>query len=87
MVTQGCSIRDAYSMFGVAIPVSEARNSVTLKYMSCTKQIMWPCSSQKLAALGKLMAEVSMYDPSMLIWLDETGGDGHDLLSESMETV
>ena len=24
------------------------------------------------------MAEISMYDPSMLIWQDETGCDGHN---------
>jgi len=29
---------------------------------------------------GKFMAEISMYDPSMLIWLDETGCDGRNTI-------
>ena len=48
----------------------------TLKSMGCTCQkiqhIALQCSDECRA---KFMAEVSMYDPTMFVWIDETGCD------------
>ena len=62
-------------MFGVG--VSEATICRTLRYMGCTRQAMHHMAIQQSEVCrGRFMAEISMYDPSMLIWLDETGCDG-----------
>ena len=62
-------------MFGV--PISEATICRTLRYMGCTRQAMHHVAIQQSEICrGRFMAVISMYDPSMLIWLDETGCDG-----------
>ena len=66
-------------MFGV--PVSKATICRTLRYMGCTRQAMHHVAIQQSEVCrGRFMAEVSMYDPSMLIWLDETGCDGRNTI-------
>ena len=66
-------------MFGVS--VSEATICRTLRYMGCTRQAMHHVALQQSEVCrGRFMAEVSMYDPSMLIWLDETGCDGRNTI-------
>lgn len=66
-------------MFGV--PVSEATICRTLRYMGCTRQAMHHVAIQQSdICRGRFMAEISMYDPSMLIWLDETGCDGRNTI-------
>ena len=48
----------------------------TLKYMGCNHQAMHRVALQRSDALrARFMAEISVYDPSMLVWLDETGCD------------
>lgn len=48
----------------------------TLKSMGCTRQkiqrIALQCSDECRA---RFMAEVSLYDPNMFVWIDETGCD------------
>ena len=54
--------------------MSKATISRTLRYMGCTRQAMHHVALQQSEVCrGRFMAEVSIYDPSMLIWLDETG--------------
>lgn len=56
--------------------VSEATICRTLRYMGCTRQSMHHVAIQQSEVCrARFMAEISMYDPSMLIWLDETGCD------------
>jgi hypothetical protein len=44
--------------------------------MGCTRQVIQHIAIQQSDELrAKFMAEVSLYDPSMLLWLDETGCD------------
>ena len=60
--------------FGVTISLSTICR--TLKYMGCTRQVMQHISIQRNdEARAKFMAEVSAYDPSMLLWIDESGCD------------
>ena len=48
----------------------------TLRCMGCTRQSMHHVAIQRSNELrAKFMAEISIYDSSMLIWLDETGCD------------
>ena len=62
------------STFGVLVSVSTICR--TLKYMGCTRQAMHRVALQRSDALrARFMAEVSVYDPRMLVWLDETGCD------------
>ena len=60
--------------FGVTVSIPTICQ--TLKYMGCTRQSMHHVALQRSDMLrGRFMAEISAYDPSMLIWLDETGCD------------
>ena len=44
--------------------------------MGCTRQSMHHVAIQRSDMLrAKFMGEISIYDPSMLVWLDETGCD------------
>ena len=62
------------AMFGVT--VSAATICRTLKFMGCTRQVVQHIALQRRDDLrAKFMAEVSVYDPSMLIWVDESGCD------------
>jgi len=64
------------NMFGVS--VSEATICRTLRYMGCTRQTMHHVAIQ--VCRGKCMAEISMYDLSMLIWLHKTGCNGRNTI-------
>ena len=60
--------------YGVKIHVSTICR--TLKFMGCTRQVIRHVALQRSeVARAKFMAEVSVYDPSMLIWIDESGCD------------
>ena len=60
--------------FGV--PVSVPTICRTLRFMGCTRQSMHHVAIQRSDILrARFMAEISLYDPEMLIWLDETGCD------------
>ena len=61
-------------MFGVT--VASPTICKTLKYMGCSRQVIQHIAIQRSDELrAKFMAEVSLFDPSMLIWLDESGCD------------
>ncbi len=60
--------------FGVM--VSEVTICRALKTMGCTRQVIRHVAIQRSEMMrAKFMAEISVYDPSMLIWLDESGCD------------
>lgn len=62
-------------MFGVT--VSEATICRTLRFMGCTRKVMHcVVIQQSKVCRGRFIAEISVYDLSMLIWLDESGCDG-----------
>ena len=61
--------------------VSKATIRRTLRCMGCTRQAMHHVAIQQPEVCrGRVMAEVSMNDLSMLIWLDETGCDGRNTI-------
>ncbi len=48
----------------------------TLRYMGCTRQVLSHVPAQHCDALrGKFMADISVYDPSMFVWINEPGCD------------
>ena len=58
------------------IAVSVATICRTLRMMGCTRQVIQVVALQRSDyCRAKFMTEVSCYDPSMLIWLDESGFD------------
>lgn len=60
--------------FGVTVSISTICK--TLKFMGCSRQVIQHVAIQRNDKLrAKFMAEISAYDPSMLIWLDESGCD------------
>jgi transposase len=62
------------STFGVTISVATICR--TLKRMGCTRQAMHHVAMQRSDMLrAKFMADVSIYDPNNLVWVDETGCD------------
>ena len=68
---------ELFDIFGVIVSVSTICR--TLKYMGCTRQSMHRVAMQQSDALrARFMAEISVYDPDMLIWIDETGCDRRD---------
>ena len=63
-----------YQFFGVVVSLSTICR--TLRYMGCTRQVMKQVPLQRSDNLrGKFMADISVYDPSMLVWVDESGFD------------
>ena len=60
----------------LGVPVSIPTICRTLRYMGFTWQAMHRVSIRRSDALrAQFMSQISIYDPSMLIWLDETGCD------------
>ena len=59
------------------VQVSASTICRTLKIMGFSRQVMRHVALQQSETLrARFMAEVSLYEPSMLIWLDESGCDG-----------
>ena len=64
-----------FQMFGVSVSVSTILCR-TLRRMGCTRQAMHHVALQRSDTMrAKFMANISKYDPSMLVWLDESGFD------------
>ena len=62
------------AMFGVTVSLSTLCR--TLKYMGCTRQVVQLIALQRSdECRAKFMGEISVFDPSMLVWLDESGFD------------
>lgn len=62
------------TVFGVNVSVATICR--TLKFMNCTRQVIQHIDVHRSNDLrAKFMAEVSVYDPKMLIWIDESGCD------------
>ena len=63
-----------FQMFGVSVSVSTICR--TLRRMECTRQAMHHVALQRSDTIrAKFMANISKYDPSMFVWLDESGFD------------
>ena len=63
--------------FGVS--VSPATLCRTLKHMECTRQVIRRIALQRNDEMrAKFMAEVSVYDPSLLVWVDESSCNHHN---------
>ena len=63
--------------FGVK--VSAATICRTLIFMGCTRQRMHHVILQQSQSMkAKFMAEISIYDPSMFLWIDESGFDNRN---------
>ena len=59
-------------IFGVLVSVPTI--CTTLKYMGWTRQVMHQVALQRSDALRvRFMAEISVYNSHMLVWIDETG--------------
>ena len=53
----------------------------TLRYMGCSRQRIQRIALQRSdECRARFMADISMYDPSMLVWIDETGCDRRNSL-------
>lgn len=56
--------------------VSDATICRTLKRMGCTRQVIHHIAIQQSdECRARFMADVSVYDPAMLVWIDESGCD------------
>ena len=65
--------------FGITVSVPTLCR--TLKWMGCTRQVIQHVALQQSEdCRAQFMAEVSMYDPSMLILLDESGCDRRHMM-------
>ena len=65
---------ELHDIFGV--PVSVPAICCTLKYMGCTRQAMSRVAVQRSDILrARFMVEISIYDPALFVWLDETSCD------------
>ena len=62
------------TIFGVEVAVSIICK--TIHGMGCTQQKKQHVASQQsVECRAKFMAEISMFDPAMFVWIDETGCD------------
>ena len=60
----------------LGVTVSPATICRTLKFMGCTRQVLQHIALQQVEEQRvRFMAEVSVYDPLMLLWIDESGCD------------
>lgn len=63
-----------HQSFGVTVSMPTICR--TLKFMGCTRQVIRHVAIQQSEAMrAKFMAEISIYDPSMFVWVDESGCD------------
>jgi len=79
-------LQEKLKKYGVTISVPTICR--TLKQMGCTRQIMHHVAMQQSEyQRAKFMAEISRYDPSMLVWLDETGCDNRNALRQKAYSI
>ena len=72
-------LQDKLNTYGVITSVPSICR--TLRQMGLTRQKMHHIALQQSDYLrAKFMAEISTYDPTMLVWLDETGCDNQNAL-------
>ena len=65
----------------VGVTVHVATICQTLKFMGCSRQVIRHVATQRSDEMReKYMSEISMYDPSMFVWLDESGCDHRNLM-------
>ena len=71
-----------YEAFGVIVSAATiCRTLQTLQFMGCTRQVIHSVAIQDSDAMrAKFMAEISIYYPSMFLWLDESGCDRRNTL-------
>lgn len=57
----------------------------TLKLMVCSRKVIQHIPVQQSEELrAKFIADISVYDPSMLVWIDESGCDWQHSLRKSL---
>ena len=62
-------------MFGVTVSVPTICG--TLRIMGCCRRVIRHVALQRSDELrARFMADISIYDPAMIIWIDESGCDG-----------
>ena len=67
-------IKESLEKIGILVSVPTICRS--LKSMGCTRQVMQRVALQRSdVSRAKFMADISVYDPNMLLWLDESGCD------------
>ena len=72
----------------VGVEVSVSTICGTLKFMGCSWQAMCCVALQRSDQLrANFMAQISVYDPTMLIWLDETGCDRRHMIRKYGYTI
>lgn len=65
-----------YDHFGVTISVSTIILCKTLRLMGCSRRVIRHVALQRSDELrASFMAEITAYDPEMIIWIDESGCD------------
>ena len=70
--------------YGVRVHVS----TICRTLMGCTRQVIRYVALQQSEAMrAKFMAEVSLYDPSMLVWIDESGCNRRNSIRKPMATA
>ena len=73
-------------MYGVCVSVATICR--TLRLMGCTRQVIQHIAVQRSDELrANFMAKISVYDPSMLIWVDESGCDRRNSLRKRAYSV
>lgn len=71
--------RELYDQYG--LDVSTSTICRTLRFMGCSRQRIQRIALQRSdECRARFMAEISMYDPEMLVWIDETGCDRRNSL-------
>ena len=75
-----------YEEFGVL--VSAPTICRTLKSMGCTRRFIRHVALQRSEVLrAQFMSEISVYDPEMIIWIDESGCDRRNSLRKFAYTL
>lgn len=79
----GIYLHEILDKFAVrfGIDISAATVCRVLRRMGCTRQVIRHVAKQQSDELrARFMAKVSMYDPAMLVWVDESGCDRRDTI-------
>ena len=73
-------------MFGVTVSVSTICR--TLRIMGCSRRVIRHVAIQRSDELrARFMADISIYDPAMIIWIDESGCDRRNNMRKFAYTI
>ena len=75
-----------FEMFGVVVSVSTFCR--TLQIMGCSRRVIRHVALQRSDELrARYIADISIYDPSMIIWIDESGCDRRNSMRKFAYTL